>query len=80
MKHVWNRVASSLPNLNVLMINGKEAGFIEKPKDTRTDRNAWRVYVGIGDSNKFVGHAWSKPDAQRLLESVVLGNVRGYNI
>lgn len=79
MRHKWIRMNSSLPNLNVLMVDGKEAGFIEKPKNTKTDRNAWRVHLGVGDHNKFVGHRWSKADAQRLLESFCVGGVHGLN-
>ena len=79
MKHTWNRVKSSMPNLNVLMVGDREVGFVYKPKDTKTDKNAWRVYLGIGDDNKFLGHAWSMVNAKRLLESVAIGGVRGYN-
>jgi len=68
-----------MPNLNVLMVGDKESGFIYKPKNTASDKNAWRVYLGIGDANKFLGHAWSMVDAKRKLESILVGNVRGLN-
>lgn len=57
----------NLPNLNVATIGGREVGFIWKPEDTRTDRNAWRIFIGIGHSAKFVGHAWNLGDAKRTL-------------
>ena len=47
----------SKASLEVLTINGKEKGFIFKPKDTKTDKNAWRVHLGIGESNQFIGHS-----------------------
>jgi hypothetical protein len=62
------------------MLDGKETGFIYKPKDSKTDKNAWRVYLGIGDSARFIGHAWTMDNAKRILESFVWpGNVRGLN-
>lgn len=79
MKHTWNRVKTSLPNLNVLMLEGKECGFIYKPKDSKTDKNAWRIYLGLGDSARFIGHEWNMVGAKRILESLVIGNVRGLN-
>lgn len=79
MNHTWSRVKTSLPNLNVLEMNGVKQGFIYKPKDSRTDKNAWRVYLGIGDTARFIGHQWTMIGAKRMLESVVVGNVRGLN-
>jgi len=79
MNHTWSRVKTSLPNLNVLEMNGVKQGFIYKPKDSKTDKNAWRVYLGIGDAARSIGFSWSMPGAKRLLESLVIGNVRGLN-
>lgn len=80
MNHTWTRVNTiGLSNLNVLMLNGIERGFIYKPKDSKPDKNAWRVHLGVGETSKFLGHAWKMNDAKRLLESVVVGNVRGLN-
>jgi hypothetical protein len=79
MKHTWNRVKTTLPNLNVLVVNEIEQGFIYKPKDSKTDQNAWRVHLGIGETSRFIGHAWSMVDAKRLLESLIIGNIRGLN-
>ena len=41
---MWQRVQNqSLPNLNVLLINGEYVGFVYKPRDSKTDKNAWRI-------------------------------------
>lgn len=80
MNNTWKRVKTiGLSNLNVLMLGDIEQGFIYKPKDSKTDKNAWRVHLGVGETSKFIGHAWTMNDAKRLLESVVVGNVRGLN-
>jgi len=50
----------SLPNLYVATKDGVKVGFIYKPTDTVSDKNAWRCYVGIGDSAKFLYHTWKK--------------------
>lgn len=69
----WVRVNSSLPNLNVLMINETEVGFIYKPKDTKYDKNEWRIHRGIGDATQFMGWNPTKTGAQKLLEKVFVG-------
>ncbi len=79
MNHTWTRVKTSLPNLNILVFNGIEQGFIYKPKDSKTGQNAWRIHLGIGENSKFIGHSWVMSNAKRILESVVVGNVRGLN-
>lgn len=80
MNHTWKRVKTiGLSNLNVLMLGDIEQGFIYKPKDSKTDKNAWRVHLGVGETSKFIGHEWTMNDAKRLLESVVVGNIRGLN-
>ncbi len=62
---VWRKVNSrSLPNLNVLAVNGQDFGFIEKPLDSRTDKIMWRVFKGIGQSAFFVGHAKTVLESQ----------------
>ena len=72
--YCWTRVNSSLPNLNVLMVNGIEAGFIYKPKDSKSDKNAWRIHRGVGIGEKFLGWNWTKTGAQQMLEQIFLGN------
>ena len=65
----WTKIKKqSLPNLHVLTVNGKELGFVYKPRDSRTDKNAWRVHNGIGDATKFRGHEWTKKLAMMALE------------
>lgn len=76
----WQRVVSrSTSNFNVLTVDGKEVGFVYKPKDNRSDRNAWRVHLGLGNDTRFMGHTWNLRDAKRLLESIAVGGVRGLN-
>ena len=66
----FNRIKSqSLPNLYVGKKDGVEVGFIYKPTDSKSDRNAWRSYVGIGDNAEFLYHTWDMNDA---MEAVVL--------
>ena len=68
----WKTVkGQSLPNLLVLeTTDGKELGFIYKPKDSRTDKNAWRIHKGIGECNVFVGHDYDKNSSKSKLEIV----------
>ena len=61
----------SLHNLHVLMNGNVELGFVEKPKDTRGCANAWRAYKGTGSSAEFLGHNWTKVDAQRRVEQSI---------
>jgi hypothetical protein len=71
----WVRVASrSLSNLSVLSVNGKDVAFIHKPKDTRTDKNAWRMFRILSEGEAdFMGHNYSKAEACKFLQDVFLG-------
>jgi hypothetical protein len=72
MKPQWVLVPNqSLSNLSVLKRGTDELGFIHKPKDTRTDKNAWRCYLGIGIDAKFLGHRWTKNEAKALVEASI---------
>ena len=72
---MWQRVQNqSLPNLNVLLINGEYVGFVYKPVDTKTDKNSWRIYRGIGDGAEFMGHNSSKTAAMTTLNRIFAGN------
>jgi hypothetical protein len=71
--YCWKRINGSLPNLNVLYLNGVEVGFVYKPLDSKTDKNAWRMHRGIGDDTKFLGWNNTKTGAQRFLEKVLVG-------
>jgi hypothetical protein len=69
----WVRVTSSLPNLNVLVVEGVEVGFVYKPHDPKTDKNEWRIHRDIGDNTKFLAWNPTKTGAQRFLEKVLVG-------
>ena len=71
-KFFWKRVKStSLPNLWVLVIENTEVGFVQKPRDTKSDKNMWRIYRGIGENSNFLGHAGTKELAQQQLVNSV---------
>jgi len=61
----------SLPNLYSGTINGEIVGFIYKPTDSKSDRNAWRSYVGFGDKAKFLYHTWDMNDAMEAVQLAV---------
>jgi hypothetical protein len=73
MKNVqFKRVENqSLPNLYSGTINGEIVGFIYKPTDSKTDKNAWRSYVGVGDKAKFLYHTWDMNDAMEAVQLAV---------
>jgi hypothetical protein len=73
MKNVtFKRVQNqSLSNLYIGTINGEIVGFIYKPTDTKSDRNAWRSYVGVGDSARFLYHTWDMNDAMEAVQLAV---------
>jgi len=39
-------------------------GMVHKPKNTKTHKNFWRCYVGVGDDAQFLGHAVTRKEAQ----------------
>ena len=60
----WKRVKGSIPNLYVAYNDAGEAiGMIDKPVDTRTDKNFWRMNLGIGYAARFLGHSASRKAA-----------------
>ena len=63
--------SQSLPNLYVGTVDGKVVGFIYKPENSKTDKNAWRSYVGIGDKAKFLYHTWDMNDAMEAVQLAV---------
>jgi hypothetical protein len=68
----WRRVESrTLSNLSVLSVNGKDVAFIHKPKDSRTDKNAWRMFriMSEGEAD-FMGHQWFKSEACKFVENI----------
>ena len=67
--YVWKRVKTrSLANLHVLFHDNAEIGFIYKPMDTATDKNAWRLHTGVGERSNFLGHEWNKKVAMKQVE------------
>jgi len=62
----------SLPNLHSASVNGEIVGFYYKPNDSKSDRNAWRSYVGIGDAARFLQHTWTQADAEEAVRMAVL--------
>jgi len=72
-EYKWDKVKNTLPNLNVLSINGVEKGFIYKPMDDKHNKNAWRIHVGIGDKTKFINHEYDLKIAKRQLEKLLVG-------
>ena len=73
MKNVQFKRAQSqsLPNLYVGTVDDKVVGFIYKPENSKTDKNAWRSYVGIGDKAKFLYHTWDMNDAMEAVQLAV---------
>lgn len=69
MKNIeWRKQASlALPNLEIAIVDGREVGMIDKPRDSRSGKNAWRCYKGIGEGAKFLGHAWTKAGAKQCV-------------
>lgn len=63
--------SQSLPNLYVGTVDDKVVGFIYKPENSKTDKNAWRSYVGIGDKAKFLYHTWDMNDAMEAVKLAV---------
>jgi len=66
----WTPVKTNLPNLHLLTIEGKKIGFTFNPGSSPGELNAWRIFLGIGENARLVGHAWTLPSAKRILESV----------
>lgn len=60
-KRVKSRV---IDNLHVAFVNMVPVGMVHKPRDSRTDRNYWRAYVGVGDDARFLGHYRVRRDAE----------------
>ena len=73
MKNVQFKRAQnqSLPNLYVGTVDDKVVGFIYKPENSKTDKNAWRSYVGVGDKAKFLYHTWDMNDSMEAVQLAV---------
>ena len=75
MNIIWKKADGQLPNLHVLEINALVVGFVYKPKDTKTDKNAWRAHFGVGEHTTFLGHDWSIQGAKTRVELKVMGQI-----
>jgi len=73
MIHYTKSPSRSLSNLYVAKVGDEEVGFVHRPKNTKTDKNFWRGYIGIGDSAKFVGHSSTKDGAMVNLNWAIVG-------
>lgn len=62
MNVTWNKIKSNcLKNLYVAFDESNNPlGMIDKPADTKSDKNFWRMYLGTGANAKFLGHAVNK--------------------
>ena len=76
MNSHWTKPKNQLlSNLNVLVVDGIEVGFICKPRDDKFNKNMWRVYRGVGESNRFLCHCATKALAVKQLEHIYGGNM-----
>lgn len=46
---------NSIEGLEVVMVDGREVGFVTKIRDNRTDRNPFKAFIGIGMAAKMIG-------------------------
>ena len=65
MTVTWKRIQSKcLKNLHVAFdVQDRPVGMIEKPSNTKNDKNFYRMYIGVGDNARFLGHAVNKKQA-----------------
>ena len=73
MIHYTKSPSRSLSNLYVAKMGDVEVGFIHRPKNTKTDKNFWRAYFGIGESATFLGHSSTKQGAMVNLNWAIVG-------
>lgn len=70
-RFTWKKIESRcIHNLHVLEVDGIEFGLIWRNKGTRYEQSAWVIHTGIGETSKFLGHAWDKTDAKKMLENL----------
>lgn len=50
---------NSIEGLEVVILNGREVGFVTKFRDTRTDHNPYKAFVGIGEKAQYLGSFWT---------------------
>ena len=69
-EYLW-KSEKSLQNGAILLRNQIVVGFVTKPDDTETDKNAWRTFVAIGVKAQLIAHTWSLAAAKSFLEQHV---------
>lgn len=72
MNIIFKKVKSSIPNLHIAYYGDNEIGMIDRPRNTKCDKNYWRCYVGVGFNTKFIGHAIDRKNAEKLVTSTYL--------
>lgn len=73
LKLKFKKLPSQGPNFHVATDQfGVEVGFVWRPVNTRTEKNAWRIHKIVpGTENPCVAHEWSLPAAKSMLETVL---------
>jgi len=62
---IFKKQASKvIDNLYVAFDGDSAVGMVHRPKNTRTDKNFWRCYIGVGEAAKFLGHAVNRKQAE----------------
>ena len=74
MIHYTKMPSRSVSNLYVAKVGDVEVGFIHRPKNTKTDKNFWRAYFGIGEAATFLGHSVSKQGAMANLNWAIVSD------
>lgn len=65
---IWKKQASKvIDNLYVAYDGDVAVGMVDRPKNTKTDKNFWRCYVGVGEDARFVGHAVNRKLAENCV-------------
>jgi len=62
---IFKKQASKvIDNLYVAFDGDRAVGMVDRPKNTRFDKNFWRCYIGVGEDAKFLGHAVNRKQAE----------------
>lgn len=66
-----------IDNLYVAFNGSQPVGMVHRPKNTRTEKNFWQCYIGVGEAAKFLGHAGNRKEAQNhVLWAYVMANAQ----
>lgn len=73
----WQRVESRvLPNLHVLNDGNLHIGMVQKPADSKGDKNLWRCFKGVGEQAELIGHRKTLGQAKATVEVVCFHETR----